>query len=102
MTECKCDKCSTAFKIELETTRLENDVERTYFTCPECDAEYDVWFKNDEVYELEKERDTWKDRIQNPHMRKKAKKEVERIQSRIAEIMKRLKCEYVRGINRDE
>jgi len=94
MNECKCVECDVVFEIKVVVETLADSTELTYFKCPECDKKYTAFIKNNVVFELEKERDTWKNRIQNPHFKKKAKKEVDRIQGNIAEIMKQLKREY--------
>jgi len=91
---CRCEECQETFEIKIETLMLNDNVEATYFECPECSEKYSVWFKNGAVYDMEVELEKWQARINNPHMRKKARKELERIKKERAEIMNQLKQEY--------
>lgn len=46
----KCDKCGHEFKLKkLKTRKLENNIQRTYFICPECKKEYTSYYTDLEV-----------------------------------------------------
>ena len=97
-TKCLCDKCNAEFELEIKEDKKECGAIITYFNCPICSKLYIAFVKNDKVFELEEELDTWKSRLQNPHMRKKAKKEIKKLQENIAKTMKQLKQVHEKNV----
>lgn len=41
-----CDKCKKEFVISVKTEKLEDNIERVYFTCPHCDKQYTSYYTN--------------------------------------------------------
>ena len=35
-----CDECKKDFEMEVKVEKINTDVERTYFVCPNCSKEY--------------------------------------------------------------
>lgn len=45
-----CDECGYEFKLKkLKTQKLENNIQRNYFVCPECKEEYTAYYTDYEV-----------------------------------------------------
>lgn len=44
-----CNQCKAQFEIDLKTKNLPGGVEKTYFICPKCDAEYVVCYSDPEI-----------------------------------------------------
>ena len=50
MPEIKCDSCGKTFKIKkLKTKWINDNVQRTYFTCPYCKKEYTSFYKDKRI-----------------------------------------------------
>ncbi len=47
-----CDKCDTIFKIQVKREDLENDIELSYFECPNCSTKYPIAKSNTITREL--------------------------------------------------
>lgn len=46
-TQVLCDDCKKEFEVtEIQTTRIEDSIEKNYFTCPHCDKEYPSYYTN--------------------------------------------------------
>lgn len=68
-TEVSCDNCHKTFKIKkLKTKWINDNVQRTYFTCPYCKKEYTSFYKDNRI--------------------RKNIKEIEKLQRRYDEIVK--------------
>lgn len=68
-TEASCDSCGKSFKIKkLKTKWIDDNVQRTYFTCPYCKREYTSFYKDKRI--------------------RKNLKEIEELQKRYDEIVK--------------
>lgn len=49
-TEVSCDNCYKTFKIKkLKTKWIDDNVQRTYFTCPYCKKEYTSFYKDNRI-----------------------------------------------------
>lgn len=67
--EIQCDSCHKTFKVKkLKTKWIDNNVQRTYFTCPYCNKEYTSFYKDKRI--------------------RKNIKEIEKMQKRYDEIVK--------------
>ena len=40
----ECNQCKAQFEIDLKTKNLPGGVEKVYFTCPKCEAEYVAYY----------------------------------------------------------
>lgn len=50
----KCDDCGKEFKISLRIDRLDNGIEKNFFTCPKCGTEYLVMYTSEESRAVQK------------------------------------------------
>lgn len=41
-----CDQCSKEFTVKVKLKKLRNHVEKTYFTCPQCEKVYTAFYTN--------------------------------------------------------
>lgn len=44
-----CDECKKDFEMEVKVEKINNDVERTYFVCPNCSKEYTSVLTNERI-----------------------------------------------------
>lgn len=60
-----CDACRVEFEPDIRTRREGDDseVEITYFTCPECNCEYEVYRTNPELRKLQQKVENMRVRI---------------------------------------
>lgn len=49
MAQIKCDQCSAEFELQLQVNQLPDGVERAFFVCPECGAEYTAYYTDDGI-----------------------------------------------------
>ncbi|EQB3101459.1 hypothetical protein ACYIU4_002822 [Clostridium botulinum] len=69
-----CDNCEEEFKLKQNRIRIETieeEIERTYFKCPNCKHKFIIMFKDKEVKENLKEMDKIKLKIQESLKNKK-------------------------------
>lgn len=82
----KCDgpeSCGRVFHLEkFELAKLDNEVEKTYFTCPHCGKEY-VAFYTDPTIRKKQEKIR---KLYSPY-------KIEKLKNEIAEDMKKLRSE---------
>ena len=87
----KCDGkdgCNQEFNLEkLEVAKLDNEVEKTYFTCPHCGKEY-VAFYTDPTIRRKQEKIR---RLYSPY-------KIEKLKNEIAEDMKKIRSEIEASI----
>jgi transcription elongation factor Elf1 len=84
-----CDKCPEEFEISMQKTKIEADVERNYFSCPYCSAEYTSFYTNKSIRNKQvRIRNLWS-RIRKT----KNVKKIDNIQEQIDELKKQLAAE---------
>ncbi|MBY0755034.1 hypothetical protein K5V21_06140 [Clostridium sardiniense] len=44
-----CDKCNKEFEIDLLIEKVEGDVRRAYFNCPNCNTKYISYYLNNRI-----------------------------------------------------
>ncbi|MFL0197286.1 hypothetical protein ACJDU8_17225 [Clostridium sp. WILCCON 0269] len=86
-TEVCCDKCNKNFKIKkLKTKWIDDNVQRTYFTCPYCKKEYTSFYKDKRI-------------IKNLKEIEELQKRYDEIVKENKEIMQELRGKYEEGLN---
>lgn len=49
-TQVLCDDCKKEFVVtEIQTTRIEDSIEKNYFSCPQCHTEYPSYYTNQAI-----------------------------------------------------
>lgn len=96
MTETVCDKCKEAFKIELQTDKLDGGIEKTYFACPECGESYTAFCTNEDIRNKQKQLNTMQHGLRTVRDEKKRAilyDKYERLKVEIGSMLKKLKEE---------
>lgn len=44
-----CDKCKKEFEVERQVEKINDDLDRIYFVCPHCQAEYTYYYIDSDI-----------------------------------------------------
>jgi len=89
-----CDKCGKEYEVELKTAKLQNGVEKNYFTCQHCGAEYIGFYTDKEIRSGQNYMKILYHKLRNTHNKKKRLlliNEIEVLEIRIKNGMNHLK-----------
>lgn len=57
----ECNRCHKKFKLKLEIEKLEDGIEKIYFSCPKCKKVYPCYYTDEPLREMmEKQRECFK------------------------------------------
>ena len=91
-----CDKCKKEFVISVKTEKLEDNIERVYFTCPHCDKQYTSYYTNVLIKKKQAEMRDIQEKIRvfrgtNPNKAMNFYKQYEKLKKELAKDMEKLR-----------
>ncbi|QUH20655.1 hypothetical protein [Alkaliphilus sp. B6464] len=89
-----CDRCTKEFIIEIQVQKLENNIEKFYFTCPHCDTQYTSYYSSILIKRKQEKMRILQDKYNNIRSRdiKQAQKLIKQIEKLKKEIDKDIKA----------
>lgn len=90
----QCDNCKGGFHIFVQSRRLEDAVEETYFECPYCQKHYPSFYTDTAVREKQRSIAKLRDRfvaLKDPVKRSALQERIEREQEEVSVMMAELK-----------
>ncbi|KUP22396.1 hypothetical protein [Paenibacillus sp. DMB5] len=96
----QCDNCKGGFHIFVQSRRLEDAVEETYFECPYCKQHYPSFYTNPAVREKQRSIGQLQDRLttlKDPAKRAALQERIDREQAEVNAMMAVLKSKYKVG-----
>jgi transcription initiation factor IIE alpha subunit len=94
-TSVKCDNCKKKFEIkELKKCKVKNDIEKVYFVCPYCGAEYRSFYTNRKSRKIQYEINKLREKIKSdPKNTEQYMREIKSKTDKLQSIMKKLIAE---------